>query len=1215
MRQVVDNDNDFGSKLVVREQQYERKAKDKERGDMESYDAEEDDTTFEEHHHFHQPEATHQHHPSCQNIDDALGSLYSLPYSEIVEHNNGYKVNFDYDWFIDGEPEVFSFCVEQQLEEKEQTESMPFLRKQSISGDEALDCVLAGMELESLSQEECSELYTPQPQDKILSVGVDEYLNSSSIEIKTFDEELSQASELSDAAIFSSPENHASLATDNHYDGIIPNFLPFEDPSTPEGAFFRSIQMERDLLFKTIHTDSDDDEDLSGVFFLQHSDPALQYLYEAPWDDVIDLDADGSKMETFLLSSLSFLDAASKSLRNSLLTEIKKKEKMITHELNVVQSINWDIATSLSYARQVSSYIHHVKCHEEDGMGGSEIIVCHANQRNQLYQIDMLLHDIEEIVRNEAAVFSFCDSFAASITTQGDCMISLFETCQLLKKRLLFDERFRYLTCLEKSRERVSRIFGYIRKKIEEELILFLFRRCCNPDFDPDEWNNDRLSEYISLLNACLCVNDFWARECIENKSNGLPAHECEIEPTAIQWTTRISEAFCFEAERCLAKALLEPSIISSDSSNKSLFDDNIREMKSELCDIQVFSENAATLRKIVKNLISIRFEFENEKDMLPKIFHSLCLNLASVMYSFDLFMSWHQSPSNYELLRCDSSANEEICPRVEVEKIDVVKDDDTKSTTSSNFSNSSFCSQKQTIAIFLKGHEYSGVLKLKDLKATNDIYNLLYKERKKIWEECCVVINKVLEAAVDTVHESDTNSEFSSWSQELQSLHCIYRLCEQMDSFAKKFLSGYEYDRYLLNARTPPDTNYSSAAPSLICLLTSFLHKTHVESMTEVGTMMSTENWDLLPIKLNDGTLSGNLIEDSVQTFLKSPELTQSCSGSDTTVSSLWKNQFLLKCQSGFSFSLKNGNPFVPTDSIDKTSSNINLQTLDSLTCGMGCRYTDMKRELYEELLGYTTETDTKELVIGTKSSLRALAGWTMRLIQIQQYLPIVEDKVSQVMCNLYDLYFLTIFRICCGSSQSESVILGSATRSDFAFNERFPLDLQPNKKQAKSVGATHSSSRRTNVLVTNSCSDDINAPLLCEKSIASNLEKFIRRGQLELSTMVRLDQIEKWQFVGTKGNQIECPDYTVTCLEKRLAAASSCLFAACLLNVSIGQMNLLCETNIICRYHFSLMDIVIHMKKTMFRIAATRAIGAQSIVSNVSLRYRFDSNISIIF
>jgi hypothetical protein len=368
---------------------------------------------------------------------------------------------------------------------------------------------------------------------------------------------------------------------------------------------------------------------------------------------------------------------------------------------------------------------------------------------------------------------------------------------------------------------------------------------------------------------------------------------------------------------------------------------------------------------------------------------------------------------------------------------------------------------------------------------------------------------------------------------------------------------------------------------------------------MTEVGTMMSSENWELLPIKLNEGTPTTNLVRQSIHSYLQDLEPTQSISVIDGTVSSLWKNHFVLEYQSGFSFMFMHVNPFVP---LDESSSNSHSNSLNSLKGDTTPACSDENNELYEELLEYIARSDTRELMIGSKSSTFALGRWTKRLIHIQNNLPLVADEVSQVLCNLYDLYFLTVFRICCGSTQSESIILGSATRSDFAFNERFPLDLQPNRKQAKSVGAVYSSSRRTNILVTNSCADDINAPLLGFGAVVSNLEKFIRRGQQELSTMVKLDQVEKWQFVGTKGNQIDTSDYTFTCLKKRLAAASSCLFAACLLNVSIAHINVLSETDIISGYHSGLMNVIIHMKKTMFRVAATRAIGSQRIVSNVS-------------
>lgn len=1196
LSQVVDNsDNNFELNLG-----HETKIR---KDDMvDSAVGDDDDASSEQCYGFDPSEITRQY-PPCENIDDAIGSLYNVSYPEFYECSTKCQVHFDYDWLLDGE--VNSFREGQEEEEPE--ESYMFRRKPPLSGDEALDCVLAGMELESFSQEESFDSNAPPPSitSNILSLSKNE-CPYSSIDIKTFDE-ISQSSELSDTDIFPSPEKHSRFAMDDYYTCTIPIFLPYEDPSTPEGAFFRRIQVERDSLLESIDKD-DVCEDVTSVFYRQDSDPVLDYLHKAPWGAILESDSDGSDMEKYLLTALSSLDMASKNLHNKLLREIQKKEKDIDNELNNVQTINWDVSASLSYARQVSSYIHQLKGQEKDGMGGSEIIVCHANLRNKLNQIDMLFQDIEEIVKNEAAVFSFCDSFAANIMTKGDCMVNLLETCQSLKKRLFHDERFQCISCLDEARDRVSLVFGYISKKIEEELIMFLFRGCRKSDFDSDDWNDERLVEYTSLLNARLNVNEFQLKECIENKNDGMHIHEYEKENVAEQWANCIYKAFCFEADRCLAMALLEPSKVSSDSNSESFFDDNIEQMKSEVGDIKAFSENAPTLRKIVKNSISIRFEFEKGKDMLPKIFHRLCLNLASLMHSYSSFMEWHHFPSNRDLSRCDSgflrrdSSTDEkkYETRIEVEKLDAMKDDNTKSSISSKCSTSSALLQQPLISTLPKSQEDSRTPKWKDLKTTSDIYIYMFNARGKLWENICTVMETVLEAAIDASSETDSNSGFSSWSQELQCLHCVFRLCIQMDCFAKHFLSGDDSNIALLSTCSSDDSQSSSEPSSLMRLFRSFLRKAHVASMTEVGTMMSEENWELLPIKMKEGTPTANLVRESIHSYLEDLEPVQSISDTDvTTVASLWRNHFVLEYQNGFSFVFMHVNPFLP---LDECSSNVHLDSINTFKSHVKHVSSDENKVVYENLMEYVAGSDNRELIIGTRSSTNALAKWTKRLIQIQNHLNLVANEVSQVLCNLYDLYFLTVFRICCGNARSESIILGSANRSDFGFNERFPLDLKPSKKQANAVGTVYSSSRRTNILVTSSCVDDINAPFLSERALVTNLEKFITRGQHELSTMVKLDQVEKWQFVGTNGNQINSSDYTFTCLKKRLVAASSCLFVACLLNTSIAHMIFLCETNIIRGYHSSLMDVIMHMKKIMFRVAATRAIGSNSVVSNVS-------------
>jgi hypothetical protein len=101
----------------------------------------------------------------------------------------------------------------------------------------------------------------------------------------------------------------------------LPDFLPFEDPSTPEGAFVRRWQKERDRLVyggmdgnhsTSLHKSSSSrlDGPSYQIYCDENHDAFLDILTCVPWDDLMQDDEDGADIsaidqDVYLIEILS----------------------------------------------------------------------------------------------------------------------------------------------------------------------------------------------------------------------------------------------------------------------------------------------------------------------------------------------------------------------------------------------------------------------------------------------------------------------------------------------------------------------------------------------------------------------------------------------------------------------------------------------------------------------------------------------------------------------------------------------------------------------------------------------------------------------------------------------------------------------------------------------------------------------------------------------
>merc|ERR1712032_1058506 len=81
--------------------------------------------------------------------------------------------------------------------------------------------------------------------------------------------------------------------------------------------------------------------------------------------------------------------------------------------------------------------------------------------------------------------------------------------------------------------------------------------------------------------------------------------------PHITEWSNTLLKTLCFEIDRCLARALLEPTDVKEVKYKKKTslsFNRNLSELKIKITQIQASDGDTLTLYSLTNNLLSIRF-------------------------------------------------------------------------------------------------------------------------------------------------------------------------------------------------------------------------------------------------------------------------------------------------------------------------------------------------------------------------------------------------------------------------------------------------------------------------------------------------------------------------------------------------------------------------------------------------------------------------------
>ena len=1202
----------------------------------------------------------HHDQNNCENIDDAMNSLHT---TIIPDYENGISIpehihslsltsplttasisQHTYDWLLDGDPMIEDECYVNYRENDE--ESLPITlvhekeckeqeKRRRKLGNDDLDKALDSMELEytptnspcrseSLATRRSNFNVMIDTENDSINNGTDEDLesdpvttdelslescfdvhkdshnkinSSSSIQTNTMDKYLllinnekliltpkahnytpdpknysnirkkdkntTLASEIGDFEYIldhlpqsldkknellprsTTPKTHSRCSNDvmDDYECIL-DHLPYEDPSTPEGKFFRHLKMERDQQSLDIVPESDCqvlydrlNDVVSSEYYSADFDPVTELLHSIPWDDEYDM----IQIDNAITQRLSALDEASQEVTNQLLFQINQNESELKKRINVIHAIDCDISSALARVKAAKIYLHRAMGKDKfrvgrDMISGGLQIVEESNHRDKLRSIDATLKSCDEIISLESSIMTIYNQLDVDLLlSTKEFMDTLIEKCKHLKESVSQNNVYQRLNCLRELRDRVSNLMGLLGHRVENELVSLISRGCYEIDLD---------REYRTLFTARLKIEKFYLLEIIENNFE-----EIEIEESINlenMWSDTILNAFCFEAERALARALLDPTSIDADSVQESSeFDDNLMTMRTKLNSLQAFDEDAASLRSTTKNLLSIRFEFDKRFALFPWVFHKFCSSIADIMYTYLFIMQFHQNNS---------------------------KDDDTSDR---------HC----------------------------QIQEALESRKIKLWKHCKALLVFLVESFM-ALKKSNDDAIFA-WAHELELNHDVLKLSDQICLLGCQFIGND-------SAKLCSDED-CDLRNVLNVMFEKYVRFVHVDAMTEIGTMMASDTWTLLPIPCDEENDS-NLSETeklskrvlSLLVQLKRSETNITSSKIRPWHNTIETNPFQMHLITSLG---KEGNPFAPKM--------INVDSENSEEYQDFVQDASMSRMDLHKKLSSLTYSNNMQLTTATQTALNGIARWTVRLLIIRQKLPLIDNVISTIIGNIYDLYFLTVFRMCIGSSIFEDIVLGNKNRSDTTFNEKFPQYVQPSNTQLKFMTSTLSRSQSFNrrrqsisenvgsnnsihhTLVSKYLDADIHSPLISDEESLNATREFIHRAQASLSGKVNLDQIETWKLCTSA---VGSDDFIATCFEKRVAASFSCLFVTYLLDTAFHTKEFCANKDFdnqdapLLKYLNQMIHAVQHIHLLCLRLSSIRALNGRDVVIKVS-------------
>jgi hypothetical protein len=499
-----------------------------------------------------------------------------------------------------------------------------------------------------------------------------------------------------------------------------------------------------------------------------------------------------------ILERLSELDASHRQVTKRLHKNIQPHVHLLEQANLKVFEMYKNLSLAQMYVHRSQTSVLKAKGTEAgEGVVGAVSLLKAWEQKEEYTQLNVILAQVEKVLESEGSLEERIQNFDAR---RPDALKECHDIIQLADELAAHvqDDTLSRLDCLNELRKRTHTVRTTFSNRLHILLESITVRSCNGHYFSSEEYSLLVQSiRHVVMMPQDPCASQLWSKT----------------------WSTSVQTALLFEADRALCLALLDPTDVIDSEYDKELMALNYQ------ID-QDWGNQPHKLQTMTHNLVTIRFDFEQELNHLPAVYHRLCVLLTNVLYGQQCLLEWHQS---------------------------AIREDWAKSND------------------------------MDDHKWLQLVLEEMSSRRLAVWNHCLGVFQKCIDeylpfAGKKTLFDwKDGVHDDSEWWDDLEGLQDIFRLTEQFLSMRQEFLEPCA-DTSSKAAEYDDDHAGESLLEKLSTLMKKHLRAVHVETMNSMGMMLSQEDWDLVRFKRSETHHAEGENPDTIILEVRTDWLTVGC-------------------------------------------------------------------------------------------------------------------------------------------------------------------------------------------------------------------------------------------------------------------------------------------------------------------------------------------------
>jgi len=874
------------------------------------------------------------------------------------------------------------------------------------------------------------------------------------------------------------------------FDSELFKLLP-TDTSTLEGRFAQRMQEESieastmSAKSTTIHIEpsvTQSDTNIKSLFsedyYNTEYDPIMNLILALPLsiDETVVHDETHQLVGSFQLDILDpFVSDASNQLdRKSAFISTTLNEKInanlnLFYELSSdISVIEHDVSQALLSSKEGSKLLRRTRAKDLDASGGGGILgweyIAHMSyERDNIKLLNDILESVSSVVALENEITSFFDAMSEETSTFLSTMPQL---PKLIEVSMNFRDRaFHSIELME------VQCLNDLRMRASN-IMLFLCQRLelCLVNFLSAQCKREFINHYPREWKSETLmeyVNILSARLALEPfvKQESVSLEEPSVH---ISWTSSILKALTFESHRNLAKALLKPTANATFSktdtdSLSEISDPILRSIQESVEKYKVDDEHLPFLQADIQNLMTMRFESETGKINLPWVYHQLCGYTAQILNLFYVFNKGHEA-------------------------LDEVLFDSIRSNP-----------------------DYRGFLFLAEFS----------KNRAELWQRCEHVLLSFFDMYLASISksqgqiQSDGGPSFDEklWCVNMEGLYDVLSMTNHMVALAAEF-NGSLND----SQRTGP-----LLRQKVYDIIRHHLRSFEVDAMTSIGYSLANESWLLCKISLPSDSFASQherLLHGTAREI-------QHCYPDVSNDPRIFESPNVRLSDNKFSDERRVNKPLFPSFSSDgnpfMTKRSKDTKKISKETLKLECSSNLLESHCQHLLNMYGCKS--LDVIWGTKTSYDSLCKWASRLLYFHRKFPTMTEELVKSACNIFDLYLVTVFRICACDEANANVMLGAAARSGFIMDESHAILVDNVVRDSSAVSRGTATPQRPKEIITKNppmteisvkfIEADMVAPQRAETDKRAKFQAFIRRGQ---ESRYKTSNLRKYEVLLTK-------------------------------------------------------------------------------------------------